>query len=799
MKFVCALVALALIAGPATAYHLGDKDEMHCWGGDGKLTDCPEGVNMIFKNGDDAVGTISEGNPQTVVVGVPVPFKVANEFTDAFLAAYNLTEKAAAKDAAAPLIPHANFHICKDVIGFCTPFINAACGAPGTFTSTPAIKGFTGPMEQDIVLPNAGTWIAIWHIKVGPHSMAVARFITAIDSDRCEIGWREVLDPLTGQTDCQACPAGTRGTEDRQCEPCEVGYYSPEASVIEGTGFAGAGAVYRAAICIECDTLGPTRYTDEVGASVCKTCPENTQRSIGSPGFVINECLCKPGFWQTEGQDNGAACTPCQEPGGVCLGGLSSGKNLAPYNADGWWGQKEATTGIFIECFTGPEWCHENYVCDSKHQGRMCVACADNYFSIGGFCIECYDSDAKNYTVTLILIIIVVSLWVLLNTRAVEKYFSLDIVLAFLQIYQLIGYFSIRWPAELGAWHAITNFALFNIDFVQPQCIGDWNKTTEFALQLLLNPIVGVVCTMMYLFNKFHATTIYPWYRQSLGWKKSLFRLPVTKKQLVNNFDVLVGFFCAFLVETYTALCLKAFESFMCEELPDGSGDLLLAWPDITCWESRHYGHVVGSVLAIIVYVIGIPLATYLILKKGADQSIMADKKFFTRYGFMYARYHLDFWYWEMTMYLRKAVIAFLTVFVRSDGVSQCALAIVVLVLCLASQAFQQPYRSKSLFYLDCLGLLTSILYALSGILFTTYFEHTDVAQVAVFIPVVTTIIWAYFQFRDEYIEKASSVKALRALGERIPQVKPYTLHLKSLAPVLANTYPAPRTLNPEP
>jgi len=222
-----------------------------------------------------------------VVVNAPQTLRVANYFTVEFLAANNLTEKAAAKDPDAPLITHADFHACAPA-GFCNPF-NAAeevCGDPRTFISTPATEGFEGVMEQDVVLPSVGRWTVGWHIEVGNYSIMKRRVVSAIESDSCEIGWRVVeFDSLRS---CEPCPAGTQGTVFRECEPCEVGYYSPEASVIEGR----SPGDFRSATCIKCGSLGPTRYTDETAATECKTCPEDSHRPVGSPGVDVSECTC---------------------------------------------------------------------------------------------------------------------------------------------------------------------------------------------------------------------------------------------------------------------------------------------------------------------------------------------------------------------------------------------------------------------------------------------------------------------------------------------------------------------------
>ena len=69
-----------------------------------------------------------------------------------------------------------------------------------------------------------------------------------------------------------------------------------------------------------------------------------------------------------------------------------------------------------------------------------------------------------------------------------------------------------------------------------------------------------------------------------------------------------------FLVIVYNGLATKCFQAFVCTKLADGTS-MLLADPDITCYEHGHIWLMAGSVVFIVVYVAGIPVALAFILR----------------------------------------------------------------------------------------------------------------------------------------------------------------------------------------
>jgi hypothetical protein len=94
-----------------------------------------------------------------------------------------------------------------------------------------------------------------------------------------------------------------------------------------------------------------------------------------------------------------------------------------------------------------------------------------------------------------------------------------------------------------------------------------------------------------------------------------------------------------FLNVTYNSLCVKAFATFSCFQLRDQTW-VLNAAPQVVCWESEeHSAMIVVSVVAIVVYVIGIPLyvSTTMIYAHRRDK--LKDPVWLDVFGYMYQQY----------------------------------------------------------------------------------------------------------------------------------------------------------------
>ncbi len=84
---------------------------------------------------------------------------------------------------------------------------------------------------------------------------------------------------------------------------------------------------------------------------------------------------------------------------------------------------------------------------------------------------------------------------------------------------------------------------------------------------------------------------------------------------------------------------MKAFNTFSCIPLRDGTSVLYVA-PDIICWSGEtHRAMIAASVIAIIVYIIGIPSYVLSTMLYARVHDKLSDSEWLHVFGFMYTRY----------------------------------------------------------------------------------------------------------------------------------------------------------------
>ncbi len=89
----------------------------------------------------------------------------------------------------------------------------------------------------------------------------------------------------------------------------------------------------------------------------------------------------------------------------------------------------------------------------------------------------------------------------------------------------------------------------------------------------------------------------------------------------------------------YNGICMKVFNSLSCFRLRDGTTVLSIA-PDIVCWDSaQHRAMVAFSIIAILVYVIGIPAYVFCSLRYAKRTDQLKDAEWLQVLGFLYYRY----------------------------------------------------------------------------------------------------------------------------------------------------------------
>ncbi|KNC49426.1 uncharacterized protein AMSG_05431 [Thecamonas trahens ATCC 50062] len=145
-----------------------------------------------------------------------------------------------------------------------------------------------------------------------------------------------------------------------------------------------------------------------------------------------------------------------------------------------------------------------------------------------------------------------------------------------------------------------------------------------------------------------------------------------------------VGFFLA-----YPAVARSAMSMLACRAFSLRSGLWLADDLDIQCFVGSHAVYAGVAVVAIVVYVVGAPLALLLALRAAP-----ADR--YSRWSFFAGQYRSRVWFWEWAILIRKVGMTALAVYSRR-AVEQLVMTSLVLIVVLGAQLYAQPLILRKL------------------------------------------------------------------------------------------------------
>lgn len=153
-----------------------------------------------------------------------------------------------------------------------------------------------------------------------------------------------------------------------------------------------------------------------------------------------------------------------------------------------------------------------------------------------------------------------------------------------------------------------------------------------------------------------------------------------------------------------------------------GSGNTVEVWAEdtrFTCFEDDHLKMLtIGAPMGFATCV-AFPLWIIIYLRRNKHR--FRDQSFIKRYGFLYKSYRPNAEYWEVVIFARKALLAFIVVNAEPLGVDlQGTLAVGVLVIALIVQTNCRPFKKglSRLNTLEFISLTISTFVFLSGLIF---------------------------------------------------------------------------------
>jgi len=200
----------------------------------------------------------------------------------------------------------------------------------------------------------------------------------------------------------------------------------------------------------------------------------------------------------------------------------------------------------------------------------------------------------------------------------------------------------------------------------------------------------------------------------------------------------------ALLVILYNALCVTVLQAFVCDDMPNGEKVLRID-PDQPCGTGDHIVVMAFAVLAIIVYVFGIPIALFLTLSQKRKQNKLKDDESLTLLGFVYTDYEPGFWFWEMIITARRFILCVLMVLLYAMPQFQLACGLILTIAFICIQYFWRPFKQGMLDVLDSAALVSMALYMIAGLIFTSENSTPAVITLTTQIILISTTIFIVF------------------------------------------------------
>jgi len=483
----------------------------------------------------------------------------------------------------------------------------------------------------------------------------------------------------------QTCQPGYKIPADSfdPCEPCQPGTFSD----LENSD--------------HCEACPEGMYNNLTAATNCTVCPSNT-RSMRNQTDITG-CHCKVNFFSPSKQP-GMDCLPCPE-GATCEGDEAP---IVP--AEGFWADTSAAEiSDVYECPLRSA-CLGNGTCSEGYMGRVCDDCMDGYFKGFAHCFKCIPSQ-----LLVSLLVLLVAVWYLLNDIISRSLPSVEIMLSWAQLANVIGDLDLRWPSSLEIVFGVANIMDFDVDIVEPTCFkASWTYAENFFVQLALPFILGGVAMIGYILSCILGAVM----RSSKGEQSPVarfFRLPRDRADLDARWDATVAAFLSSIEITYITIAKYCFDSFKCEDMHGVS--VLSASPDIECGSREHDSVRAQGAVGILFYVIGFPVYVVWVLYSLHRKQAFSDPVALRRYGFLYQRYELAYSWTGLVVLLRRCLFVGVLVFLH-NAAFQVAILAAIIISSLMLHVYTAPYVDTYLDWLFSILLISLLIECFGGMMF---------------------------------------------------------------------------------
>eukprot|EP00210_Caulerpa_lentillifera_P006567 g6272.t1 len=455
----------------------------------------------------------------------------------------------------------------------------------------------------------------------------------------------------------------------------------------------------------DCDSCSIGEYMDEEGQNECHKCPIGTTTSQkGSTSR--DDCTCEKGYYNIHSEE-GDVCKECPH-GATCDGGTR-----CPYPKKGFW-MNETWPDNAYPCDPSGT-CLGNYTCRKGNSGRICAECEDGYYSIIQQCYKC-----QHELLVMFFSVLIVGVWYFINVSISRRLISLEMLLNWTQLANIIGDVNLNWPPRLMEVFGYASILDFDVDALEPSCLmRGWGFRENLIVQLCLPLFMTFLAVVGYFLSRLIFHQMKQKSFRLNGYKKkvlSLFvHIPHSKEELSTNWDRTVSNFFSFVDVTYITLTKYCFDTFKCQDI--AGEKVLRASPTILCNTAQHNEIVVLGIIGCFVYVVGYVVYTIWTLLYLWENEAFHKEKYVSRYGFMYQNFEVRCFLFPICILCQKLLFVIVLVFLNKPAFQIGALVMIV-IASLMIHITTTPYLDAKTDVLVTFLLLALMFEAFGGLIF---------------------------------------------------------------------------------
>jgi hypothetical protein len=525
-------------------------------------------------------------------------------------------------------------------------------------------------------------------------------------------------------------PAAVNARAPGVCTPCAPGSFAEDGDT-------------------ECRLCPRDTYQPAAGQTSCLACPGNSVSDFEGLGAAeASVCKCQVGFHSLTGDPN--ACIEC--PMGAKCDEVGT---TVPEARPGWW---TGGNGVFVQCLLGPAQCNGGLAgCTDAYKGRSCGDCAPRHYKLGYACMKCETGGPALLLLAGVLLfgLCGVLLLVAYRRRPGARFATIAIAFNAVQVLSLFEALQLDYPALTRLVLSYMSFFSFDVEFVSPECSFDTEiRFTDKFVMVMVLPVLAAGMFLAWLGIIYACQSALrrragPAHvdddgveaygvggdqedkqarkvaRATAGLKGAdeageagqreclaCMRRPMTRNELHAMRDASLRGYIMFVYLAYIGLASYAFKFFDCTStLVDPATNeyalFLDVQPSIECYAGGHADLLGVALVCVLVYVIGIPaMMGYVFLRGKKFPDVFA-----IRYAFFAARYKQDYYYGELVLMLRKAVISAVVILLSRYAIMQAALTTSFLFLFTIWHTSVHPYRRKVHHHLETFSQVFTVFF----------------------------------------------------------------------------------------